>query len=120
MCDHASEQVNPEDKTHGELKGRTRNQNSRNLDYLAAPVLAQLREEIMTKGLFLVLSINNASLVRLMCIDKGCGYVLKLHELGLENNKITLRTLSLKKHFHKRHQEKFLSVRRIQKKFTMK
>ena len=50
-CDHADEQVNREDKTRGELKGLTRNQNSRNRHYLAAPVLAQLQEEMMNNRL---------------------------------------------------------------------
>ena len=49
-CDHAGEQVNREDKTGSGLKGMTRNQNNRNWHYLAAPVLAQLQEEMMNKG----------------------------------------------------------------------
>ena len=49
-CNHTCYQVNREDKTHGGLKGITRNQNSRNRHYLAAPVLAQL-QEMMNTGL---------------------------------------------------------------------
>ena len=50
-CDHAGEQVNRKDKTRGGLKSITRNLNSHDQHYLAAPLLAQLQEEIMNKGL---------------------------------------------------------------------
>ena len=50
-CDHAGEQVNHKNKTHSELKGITRNQKNRNLHYLAAPLQAQLQEEMMSKGM---------------------------------------------------------------------
>lgn len=67
---------NREDKTCGGLKRITRNQNSHNRHYLAAPVLAQLQEEMVNKELvfFLFLRVNTTILVRLMSNDKGCWY----------------------------------------------
>ena len=75
-CDHAGEQVNHKNKTGSELKGMTRNQNNRNLHYLAAPLQAQLQEEMMSKGIgvFFVLRLNNTSLVGLICSDQGRQY----------------------------------------------
>ena len=49
-CDHAGEQVNCEDKSRGGLKGITRNVNARTRHYLAAPIVDQIANEMMTRG----------------------------------------------------------------------
>ena len=49
-CDHGGEQVNCEDKSRGGLKGVTRNENIRIRNYLAAPVLTQINQELLEKG----------------------------------------------------------------------
>ena len=48
--DHGGEQVNCEDKSRGGLKGITRNENIRIRNYLAAPVLTQINQELLEKG----------------------------------------------------------------------
>ena len=92
-CDHAGKQVNREDKLmvlKVGLKGITRNQNSSNWHYLAAPLLAQL-QEMMNKGLAFLSSQSKHHQISVPYVHRQGIRVLKLfdvlksHELDLEN-----------------------------------
>ena len=49
-CDHALEQVNCGEKSRGGLKGITKNHNARIRQYLVAPVIEQISQELLEKG----------------------------------------------------------------------
>ena len=124
-CYRAGKKVSCEDKTNRELKGVTRNQKNRNQHYLTAPVLAHLHQEMMNKRLaFLSSQSKYHELSTHYVHQQGIGilklfHVLKSHELRLENKQYH-HIKSLEKYFHKRHQNKLFTVRRMETKFTMK
>ena len=98
-CDHAGEQVNCEDKSRGGLKGITRNENSRIRNYLAAPVLTQINQELSEKGGQISQTKMTHHQLRNPYVNRQNSRIISLvsvlarHDLGLEKSENRLKNL---------------------------